>query len=195
MNNPIKVIDERIRRKLAGIRQAFRGVVTLVNAAGAVQLVQGEGLSGEKLQGMEYFQHFGFTSNMPEGTMYVTIPLGGKTVHCVIVGSEHADHRLKDLKPGESAMYNAYSMKVALTKYGIVVDGGGKNAVVNNVADLNVTTTGAVNIKAGGKATVEAAGVDLKGGGAIKGMVQGDCICPFTGAPHVHVSNTVKGSP
>lgn len=141
MNNPIKVIDERIRRKLAGIRQAFRGVVTLVNAAGAVQLVQGEGLSGEKLQGMEYFQHFGFTSNMPEGTMFVTIPLGGKTVHCVIVASEHADHRLKDLNPGESGLYNAYSMKVTLTKSGMIIDGGGKDLNIVNTPHIIADTT------------------------------------------------------
>jgi len=194
MNNPIRVIDERIRRKLAGIRQAFRGVVTLVNAAGSIQLVQGEGLNGEKVQGAEYFQHFGFRSNMPEGTMFVTIPLGGKTVHCVIVASEHADYGPKGLLPGESALYNAHGMKVTLTKDGIVVDGGGKPVTVNNVSDANVTASGAVNVKAGGKATVEASGIELKGGGATKGMVQGDCICPFTGAPHSHISNTVKGS-
>jgi phage baseplate assembly protein V len=134
------MIDERIRRKLAGMRQAFRGVVTLVNAAGAVQLVQGEGLNGEKLQGMEYFQHFGSTSNPPEGTMYVTIPLGGKTVHCIIVGTEHADHRLKGLLPGESALYNAFSMKIHLTKDGIVVDGGGKDINIQNTPHIIATT-------------------------------------------------------
>lgn len=139
MMNPIKVIDERIRRKLAGIRQAFRGVITLVSAAGAVQLVQGEGLNGEKLQGMEYFQHFGFTSNPPEGTMYVTIPLGGKTVHCIIVGTEHADHRPKGLLSGESVLYNAHSMKIHLTKDGIVVDGGGKDINIQNTSHIIAT--------------------------------------------------------
>jgi phage baseplate assembly protein V len=194
LNNPIKVIDERIRRKLAGIRQAFRGVVTLVNAVGAVQLVQGEGLSGETLQGAEYFQHFGFTSNMPEGTMYVTIPLGGKTAHCVIVGSEHADHRLKGLLPGESALYNAHAMKFHLTKDGIVVDGGGKPITVQNVSDLTVTNSGAVNVTAGGKATVTADTIDINGGGDLHGCVGGGDLCAFTGGPHPQFSASVKVS-
>lgn len=191
----IKIIDERIRRKLASIRLAFRGVVTLVNAAGAVQLVQGEGLSGEKLQGMEYFQHFGFTSNPPDGTMFVTIPLGGKTVHCIIVGTEHADKRLKDLARGESALYNDIGIKIHLTKNGIVVDGAGKSLTVQNVSDVNVNATGVVNVKAGGKATVEAAGIELKGGGAIKGVVTMDCLCAYTGSPHPMGSSTVKATP
>lgn len=144
MNNPIKVIDERIRRKLAGIRQAFRGVVTLVNAVGSIQLVQGEGLNGEKVEGAEYFQHFGFRSHMPEGTMFVTIPLGGKTVHCVVVASEHADYGPKGLLPGESALYNAQGMKITLTKDGIVVDGGGKPIKLQDFSDVEfLDATGA----------------------------------------------------
>jgi phage baseplate assembly protein V len=165
------MIDERIRRKLAGIRLAFRGVVTLVNAAGAVQLVQGEGLSGEKLQGMEYFQHFGYTSNPPEGTMYVTIPLGGKTVHCIIVGTEHADHRPKGLLSGESALYNAHGMKITLTKDGIVVDGGGKPLKIQNASEVDVL------------------GAD---GLPLFDFVNTGCMCPL-GGNHMVGSSKLKG--
>ena len=114
MMSPIKVIDERIRRKLASIRQAFRGVVTLVNTAAAIQLVQGEGLSGEKLRGAECFQHFGFTSNPPEGSMYVVVPIGGKTAHSIIIATEHATYRLKNLASGEMAIYNQWGDHVTL---------------------------------------------------------------------------------
>lgn len=169
--NPIKLIDERISRKLAGIRQAFRGVVTLVNAAGAVQLVQGEGLNGEKLQGMEYFQHFGFTSNMPAGSMYVTLPLGGRTVHCVIVGSEHADYRPKGLLPGESSLYNAQGMKITLTKDGVVVDGGGKPLKIQNATDVEI-------LNADGAAPYQ--------------FVNTGCACPL-GGNHIMGSTKFKG--
>lgn len=101
----IKQIDARISRKLASIRRAFRGIVTLVNAAGPVQLVQGEGLKDEKLQGTELFQQFGYTSNPPAGTMYVVLPVGGKTAHSIIIATEHGTYRLKNLKPGEVALY------------------------------------------------------------------------------------------
>jgi len=171
MNNPIKMIDERIRRKLAGIRLAFRGVVTLVNAAGGVQLVQGTGLNGETLQGIEYFQHFGFTSNPPEGTMFVTIPLGGRTVHCIIVGSENASLRLPNLKTGESALYNDQGMKVHLTETGIVIDGGGKPVKIQNASEIDI-------LNPDGTAPFE--------------FVNTGCACPL-GGNHVMGSTKFKG--
>ena len=64
----IKTIDARIKRFLGGIRLTFRGVVTLVKAAGAVQLVQLEGLSGESIQDAEYFQHYGVYRKRSRGT-------------------------------------------------------------------------------------------------------------------------------
>ncbi len=42
-----------------------------------------------------------------------------------------------------------------------------------------------------GKETVELIGAD---GAAVKGLVQGDCLCCFTGKPHPMISATVKGS-
>lgn len=192
--NPIKVIDERISRKLAGIRQAFRGVITLVKAAGEIQLVQLDGLSGEKLQDAEQFQQYGCTSNPPPGSMAIVLPIGGKTAHGIIIATEHGSYRLKSLAPGEVALYDDQGQKIHITRAGIVVDGGGKPITVQNVSVLDVTTTGAVNVTAGGKATVEAVGIELVGSGAVKGMVQGDSICPYTGAPHCHVSASVKGS-
>jgi len=112
--NPAKMIDERIRRRLSGIRQAFRGVVTLVKAAGSVQLVQLDGLSGEKLQDAECFQQFGFTSNIPAGTMAVVLPLGGNTAHGIVIATEHGSYRLKNLASGETAIYNQWGDKITL---------------------------------------------------------------------------------
>lgn len=112
--NPVKVIDERIRRRLAGMRLAFRGVVTLVKAAGAVQLIDGDGVDGEKLRGMEYFQHFGSISNPPAGSMYIVLPIGGKTAHGIVIATEHGEYRLKNLASGEKAIYNQWGDYVLL---------------------------------------------------------------------------------
>lgn len=54
---------------------------------------------------------------------------------------------------------------------------------VNLISDSKVTVTG--------KATVEIFGT---AGGTVKGIVQGDCLCCFTGQPHPMVSRNVKGS-
>lgn len=190
----IKMIDARIRRHLSGIRLAFRGVITLVKSAGAVQLVQLDGLSGEQLQGAELFQHYGYTSNPPAGSMCIVLPIGGKTAHGIIIATEHGTYRLKNLAPGEVALSDDQGQKIHITRTGIVVDGGGKPVIVQNVSTLDVTTTSDVNVTAGGKATVAAAGIDLDGGGAVKGVVQRDCICAFTGSPHPMGSATVKAS-
>ena len=112
----IRVIDERIRRKLAAIRLAFRGVVNLVNAAGSVQMVQLEGLKDENLQGIEMFQQFGVTSNPPKGTMAIILPLSGKTGTSVVIATEHGDYRLKNLESGEAALYNQWGDCVVLKK-------------------------------------------------------------------------------
>lgn len=61
--------------------------------------------------------------------------------------------------------------------------------------NLTVTVGGDMNANVTGKAIITASEVDLIGtGGAAKGIVQGDCVCAFTGAAHSMVSAKVKGS-
>ncbi|MBI5435960.1 MAG: phage baseplate assembly protein [Nitrosomonadales bacterium] len=110
----IKTLDARIRRYLSGIRLAFRGVITLVKSAGAVQFVQLDGVSGEQLQNNELFQQFGYTSNPPVGSMCIVLPIGGKTAHGIIIATEHGTYRLKNLASGEMAIYNQWGDHVTL---------------------------------------------------------------------------------
>lgn len=51
-----------------------------------------------------------------------------------------------------------------------------------------------VLVKSGTKATTEAPVIFHKTGGSLNGVVQGDCICAFTGAPHGQISATVIAS-
>lgn len=133
-------IDKRIRRALGGIRLAFRGVLTLVKAAGYVQLVQLDGLQGEQLQDAELFQHYGITSNPPAGTMAIVLPIGGKTAHGIIIATEHGSYRLKSLAPGELAIYDDQGQKVHITRAGIVIDGAGKPVNIQNTPSVTMTT-------------------------------------------------------
>jgi phage baseplate assembly protein V len=57
--------------------------------------------------------------------------------------------------------------------------------------------TGKWKVSAEGLATlIGKGGIELvgKNGGAVKGIIQGDCLCSFTGAPHVHISSSVKAT-
>ncbi|WP_420996246.1 phage baseplate assembly protein V [Cupriavidus sp. 30B13] len=109
-------VDKRIRRAMTGVRLAFRGVLTRVDSGGAVQFIQGEGVAGETLQDNELFQHYGYTSNPPNGTMAVILPVGGKTSHGIVIATEHGSYRLKALKPGEVAIYTDEGAKIVLKR-------------------------------------------------------------------------------
>ncbi|WP_051321681.1 phage baseplate assembly protein V [Chrysiogenes arsenatis] len=67
---------------------------------------------------------------------------------------------------------------------------------VNTTGDLKFDVAGQADITVQGKATLIAKGtVDIDGGsGALKGAVQGECLCAFTGKPHPHISPTVRES-
>ncbi len=137
----IAQIDKRIRRALGSIRLAFRGVIRHVNTAPAVILVQCDGLNGEQLQAAEYFQHYGLTSNPPAGAMMVVLPIGGNTAHGIVIATEHATYRLKNLAAGEVALYDDQGQKVHITRNGIVIDGAGKQVTITNTPKVRMETT------------------------------------------------------
>lgn len=140
----IKDIDKRIERMLAGVRQAFRGVLGGVNSSGPVQIVQGEGLAGENLADIEYFQHYGYTSNPPADAMKIVVPVGGRTSHCVVIATEHGAYRLKALKTGEVALYTDEGDSVVLSR-GRVIDITTKTLNIKAEIEVNIDSP-SVNI-------------------------------------------------
>ena len=71
---------------------------------------------------------------------------------------------------------------------GIVVTTNQKITVNATGGDVSITASGAVKLNATGNIELAA------GGGTPKGIVQGDCVCAYTGSPHPQVSIKVKGS-
>ncbi|RQU98016.1 phage baseplate assembly protein V, partial [Burkholderia cenocepacia] len=110
----IQELDKRIRRALSGIRLAFRGLIGRVKTDGPVVIVQGEGLAGENVPDVELFQHYGYTSAPPAGTMMVVVPIGGKSSHGIVIATEHGQYRYKALKSGEVALYTDEGDSVVL---------------------------------------------------------------------------------
>lgn len=114
-------VNQRIQQALAVVRQAFRVVTGTVDSSTKVQLLQLNGLAGERLEGAEYFQHYGLTSSPPPGSMGIAVPLNGNTSHTVVVATEHGAYRLTALKPGEVALYTDEGAKIIL-KRGRVIE-------------------------------------------------------------------------
>lgn len=136
----IEQIDKRVKRFLGQIRLAFRGLGTSVNTAPSVMLIQGDALSGEQLQAAEYMQHYGLTTNPPKGFMYLAVPVGGKTAHSVIIATEHGSYRLKNLAPGEMAIYDDQGQKIHIKRDGIEINGAGKPVTITNTPKVRMET-------------------------------------------------------
>ena len=99
-----------------GIRQAFRGKLTLTQSGEPIQRVQVQGLADETLQEIEQLQQFGFTSYAPADTDVIVIPLGGDTSHGIVIASEHGSFRVKNLQSGEVAVYDESGSSIVLKK-------------------------------------------------------------------------------
>ncbi|MGL5344857.1 MAG: phage baseplate assembly protein V [Plesiomonas sp.] len=114
-------VNRRISQSLSRIRLAFRIVIGSTDSADRVQTIQGKGIGNEPLRGNELFQHYGFTSCPLPGTMGIVLPLGGVSTHGIVIATEHGAYRLKELKPGEVALYTDEGAKIIL-KRGRVID-------------------------------------------------------------------------
>ncbi len=136
----IDQINKQIIRALGNIRRTFRGVLVKVNAAAKVMLVQGEGFKSEGIQAAEYFQHYGLTSNPPAGTMFVCLPVGGKTAHSIVIATEHGEFRLKNLAPGEMAIYDDQGQKVHIKRDRILIETTKTFEVIADKIDLHAAT-------------------------------------------------------
>jgi len=72
----------------------------------------------------------------------------------------------------------------------------GGNLTVNITGNTAINTSGKTDITTTGKTTITSNIIDIDGGSgsSVKGVVQGDCICPYTRSPHSMISSNVKSS-
>lgn len=179
----LDIIRREISRSLAGVRQAFRGVLGSVDKTKAVQLVNLEGLSGEALQATELFQHFGFTSAPPAGTQVIILPLGGKTSAAVIVATENGNYRLQLGADGEAAMYNEWGDHVWLKQGGVMEVVAATTVAITSPA---VTLSGSLHVV--GNITSDADIGDQGGTKTMAGM-------RGVFNPHTHGGGPATGTP
>ena len=126
-----------------------RFVVNRVNDAGGLQIVQVDGLDGETRDGVERIQNFGHSGNPPAGAIGAGVSVMGSRDHLIVVACDHPDHRVKNLAPGESALYGAFGNLLKMDKDGNVVINANKlilnvQSVENNAA--NTTHSGNVAV-------------------------------------------------
>ncbi|MGD9610766.1 MAG: phage baseplate assembly protein V [Desulfovibrionaceae bacterium] len=185
-------VDARISRALASVRQGFRAVLTGINTAPGVQLLQADALSGEQLQASELVQHFGFTSAPPPGTQCIVLPLGGKSSHSIIIGTEHGSYRVAALQSGEVAVYNQSGAKIVLKDQKVIeIDCRELRITAEESVTVNAQT---VAVNASAHLDLRSPDLDLGGeGGAGSARMHGDLqITGTSTADTDHVSGDIS---
>lgn len=123
-----------------------RALVTAIADGGKVQSAQVKLLDGEVRDAIEVLHQYGFTSvphGQPEG-LYFSV--AGDRDHGVMICVADRQFRLKNLAPGEAALYDDLGQKVHLTRNGIVIDGAGLPITVQNTPFVTVTADTKVSL-------------------------------------------------
>lgn len=171
------MVVDVIRKMMAPLQRRVRlmvgrGVVELIRDDTNLQTVQMTLLSEETKDQLQRFQQYGLTSVPFSQAEGVVLFVGGNRSNGIVINVDDRRYRLAGLTEGEVALYDDQGNKVHLQRNGLI------------------------SIEAADKVQVTAASeVSIDGGvGSPAGVVQGQCTCAFTGAPHPQTSVTVKAS-
>lgn len=103
MRDQIKRLVDPIITRVRNV--ASRGVIKLVNDKTKIQQMQASLLAGELKDGIENYQNYGFSSVPLKGMEVLVVFCGGDRSNGVVVASGDRTYRLKELQPGEVAIY------------------------------------------------------------------------------------------
>ncbi len=144
-----------IERLYRCMQLAFgRGRVTFVDDSGPVQKVQVRFGQMEIIDGMPAPHDFGFTCNPPIDSDVFASFLGGNRSNGMIVVIGSQAYRMRNLKSGEVAIYDALGQSVHLTQSGIVVNSAGLPITINGDIQLNGGLNATGDVVAGGKSLI-----------------------------------------
>ena len=119
------------------------GRITVLNDTGPIQTLQVQERPGSDgtpslTDGVLHVVHFGFTSSPPIGAEVVLVrPWGNRTI-TIALGTNHQPSRRKNLKPGDTAVYDVRGAYMWWQAGGLVVDGAGLPMTIQNVGALKV---------------------------------------------------------
>jgi len=196
---------DRIGRRI--LTTIGRGRLTAGDDTGNVQLLQVQLGANEVRDNTPRLAEFGFTSNPPIGADLVVLFVGGDRSNGVIIASGDISTRLKNLRPGESALYDSIGKHVYLKADQIEVNANGQpvniinattvtidassDVTVNCGGNLVANATGSATITAGADATISATGaVAINGSAGVSITTDGDAVCTINGS----LSATATGS-
>lgn len=157
-----------------------RAVVTAVNDAPQVQEIQIEVLDGEVRSEVERFQNYGFTSRPLAGAEAAVVFVGGRREHGMAIAVEDRRYRVKDLEPGEVAVFTNEGDRVVIRKGGTIE--------ITASTKVKVTTP-LLEVAASTKMKVTAPSVEVVGDLSVSGTIT----APTVNADNVTATTDVVG--
>jgi phage baseplate assembly protein V len=141
---------------LAGLERLFRRVMLLVGRGrmttgrddGPVQRLQVRLGAMETRDDTPRLAEYGLASMPPVGSDAVLVFIGGDRSNGVIIATGHQASRLKQLKPGEAALYDDVGQRVFLTRHGIVIEGAGLPVTIRQTPEVVLQADTRVRIDA-----------------------------------------------
>ncbi|KVO95568.1 baseplate assembly protein [Burkholderia ubonensis] len=142
MNDHQGILERVARRVLLSLARAL---VTTVNDAGGVQMMQVKLNPLETRDNTPRPVEFGLTSNPPIGSDAFVVFLGGDRSNGVVLGTVHQPSRPKNLAPGETMLYSQDGKYIYVTASGgIVVEAKGQSVTVNDATTVTINASSAV---------------------------------------------------
>jgi phage gp45-like len=110
-----------------------RGTVLQTDDSGSQQmLTRLRGLASEQFSGVYRAQPHGLSSHPPAGAEGIFLALGGRSDRLLALGFEHKDYRHKNLREGESVLYDsAGNVLLARTDKGVLIKNKDGHIVVD----------------------------------------------------------------
>jgi phage baseplate assembly protein V len=115
-----------------------RGKVTTGRDDGNVQYLQIQLGENEIRDNTPRLAEYGFASMPTNGSDAIVIFVGGDRSNGVIIATGNQAERIRNLKPGESEMYDNLGKHIYLKATGIEIEAGGQPVTVNNATIVTV---------------------------------------------------------
>lgn len=136
MSDQRGIIERLARRVLLSLA---RSLVTTVNDAGGVQMMQVKLNAEETRDNTPRVPEFGLASNPPVGSDAIVVFLGGDRSQGVVLGTVHQVSRPRGLSPGETMIYSQDGKQVYLTASGgIFVKANGQPVEVDGATTVTI---------------------------------------------------------
>jgi len=167
------------------------GKVATGNDSGVVQMLQVQLGADEVRDNTPRLAEFGFTSMPPPGSDAVLVFLRGDRSSGVVIATGNQTFRLKNLAPGEVALYDAFGKYVKLSQTGIVVEAAGQSVTVNDASTVVVNATTSVTLNT--PTTHLTGALQVDGAVVMKSTVEADGAVTMKSTANVAGMATVGG--